>query len=637
MLENIRESSQGIVAKSILGLIILTFAVAGIGSYTNSVDTSVAEVNGEKISQAEFDKAYQAQRNRMTQQFGDMFESLSADATYMRTFRQGVLDNLINEKLVDQNNRDLAIRVSDKMIKDTIVAMPEFQVDGKFDNNRYLAVIQQAGFFQASAFRDYLRVEMTRRQLTQSLVATEFNLPYQEQLVSALQSQKRDIKFATIKAEQFAKDIEVSEDEINAYYLGNQAQFQNQEKVKVNYIALDVNEIAKDIEVTYADVATYYNNNLASYTKEEQRRVSHILVEFGEDKAAAEEKINAIAQSLSSGEDFAELAKTKSEDTFSGENGGDLEWLERGMMDESFEEAAFALASVGDVSSVVETSFGFHLIKLTDLTEESVQTLADMKDELFAKVSKERAQERFFELQQEMSRLAFEFPDSLEDAASAVHVEIKTSDWLARFGNVAPFNTPDVQEALFSDVVLVEQLNSDIIEVSDELAIVLRVNEHQEATVKPLTEVSATIEAQLAANKTSEKAQEMSKSLLTQYLAGEDITESLTSLGASFEEKTSVARFGADVDNAIAKEAFVLPHPVEGSVSANVVNLANGDLALVQVTSVIDAAEPAMDPNLAQQQTSQLAQSAYGSYVQALKAKAEITTKAIAEVQSPIF
>lgn len=191
MLENIRESSQGLTAKIILGLVILTFALAGIGSYTNSVDTSVAEVNGQKITLDAFNKAYQSQRNRMAQQFGEMFETLSADSTYMANFRNGVLDNLINEKLIDQNIGNLAIRVSDNRIKQTIREMPEFQVDGVFDNNRYLAIINQSGFYQSSDFRDYLRVEMTRRQLTQALVATEFNLPYQETMFSVLQNQKK--------------------------------------------------------------------------------------------------------------------------------------------------------------------------------------------------------------------------------------------------------------------------------------------------------------------------------------------------------------------------------------------------------------------------------------------------------------
>jgi peptidyl-prolyl cis-trans isomerase D len=343
MLENIREGSQGWIAKSILGLVILTFALAGIGTYTNSVDTSVADVNGEKISQDAFNKAYQAQRNRMAQQFGDMFETLSADENYMANFRNGILDNLINEKLIDQSTVNMSIRASDQRIKQTIRTMTEFQVDGVFDNNRYLAMINQAGFYQSSDFRDYLRVQMTRRQLTQALVASEFNLPYQEKWANALQNQKRNVRYATINAEQFKAGIELTDDAINQYYLANQARFENEEKVKLNYITLDVNEIAKTIEVSDDDVKAYYQENIASYRQDEQRRVAHILIEFGDDEVVAKVTAEALLARVNAGEDFATLAKESSDDTFSGENGGDLEWIERGAMGDAFDEGAFAL------------------------------------------------------------------------------------------------------------------------------------------------------------------------------------------------------------------------------------------------------------------------------------------------------
>ena len=223
MLENIRENSQGVTAKIILGLIILTFAVAGVGSYTSTVDTSVAEVNGDKISQQAFEQAYQAQRNRLAQQFGEMFETLASDGTYLASLRQNVLDNLINEKLLDQNADALAIRISDERIKKTIREMPEFQVDGVFDNNRYIALINQAGFYQSSSFRDYMRVEMARRLLTQAIVGSEFSLPYQASQLAALRNQTRDIRFATISAEQFKAGVELTDEEVNQYYQGQRS------------------------------------------------------------------------------------------------------------------------------------------------------------------------------------------------------------------------------------------------------------------------------------------------------------------------------------------------------------------------------------------------------------------------------
>ena len=637
MLEDIRESSQGLTAKIILGLIILTFAVAGIGSYTNSVDTSVATVNGEKISQQDFNKAYQAQRNRMAQQFGDMFDTLSNDSNYMANFRQSVLDNLINEKLIDQSAQSLSIRISDARLKDTIRAMPEFQVDGAFDNNRYLAIINQAGFYQSSSFRDYLRVEMTRRQLSQALVATEFNLPYQEKMQQSLQSQTRNIRFATISAKQFEAGIEVSEEEIKTYYQTNQIRFENKEKVKVNFIRLSIDDIAKNIEVSDEDVATYYQDNIASYTQAEQRRVSHILIEFSEgdseSETAAKTQADAVLTRLSQGEDFAALAKELSSDTFSGEKGGDLDFIEPGVMDPTFDEAAFALTTVGDTTELVKTSFGYHVIKLTELQAAVIKSLSEVKDELRIKVSNEKAQEEYYTQTQELARISFEFPDSLEDAASEVNAKVETSSWLSHAGNAAPFDNAKVIEAAFSDIVLQDNMNSDVIEVSDTVSLVLRLNTYQEANVKPITEVEDQIKATLVSQKATDKAQATINELLVQFKAGNDITEQLTKNYASFTNKENIARYSADLDQSITREAFVLPHPIEGTISASTVALSNGDLALVEVQAVNSSVIIA-NPQLSQQQTSQLAQSAYKSYVDSLKVGAKITSKAVAEPTS---
>ncbi|MGB1262741.1 MAG: SurA N-terminal domain-containing protein [Cognaticolwellia sp.] len=631
MLENIRESSQGLTAKIILGFIILTFAVAGIGSYSNSVDTSVADVNGEKITQDEFNKAYQAQRNRMAQQFGDMFDTLSADPSYMSNFRNGVVDSLINQKLVDQNSAALAIRVADQRIKSTIRNMPEFQVDGVFDNNRYLAMIQQAGFYQSVDFRDYLRTEMTRRQLTQALIASEFSLPYQEGMLTALQNQQRDIRFATIDAEQFKAAVELTDEEINDYYLANQSRFENQEQVKVNYIALDVNDIANTVVLTDADVETYYQENISSYREDEQRRVAHILVEFGDDEVKAKADAQALLAQINAGEDFAALAQEHSADTLSGENGGDLDWIEAGVFDSAFDEAAFALTGVGSVSELVKTEFGFHIIKLTDYKAEKVQTLADVRDALVAKAKNEKAQDKFFELQQEVARLSFEFPDSLDDAAEAINATVKTSDWLTRGGNVAPFDVNSVVDAAFSDIVLNEQLNSDIVEVNDNLALVLRLNEYQAANVKPLGEVSAEIKRILIAQKASEKAQTVADELLASFKSGADITEQLAAVGASMEAKTAVARVGSGLDASLAREAFKLPRPATDAISATTVHLSNGNLALLEV-QVVNVGEAKDMPNFSEQLTQQLAQAAYLSYVESLKADADIIRR---EVSAP--
>lgn len=619
MLERIREGSSGITAKVILGLVIATFVFAGVGSYNNSVDTSVAIVNGDKISQQKFDNAYQNQRNRMQQQYGEMFEQLASNDLYMQNLRTNVLEQQINELLLDQHAAKLNIRVSDEQIKQAILTTPEFQIDGKFDNNRYLMVINQAGFYQATAFRDYLRVDMTRRQLINSIMASEFSLPYQQDLAVKLNNQTRDINYATISAEQFKATTQVSDEEVNEYYQANLARFATPEQIKVEYVYLDINAIKADVMLADNAVADYYQDNLDSYSTTERRRASHILIEFADDEAAAKQKAQDLLAQVQAGEDFAELAKQHSADTFSGENGGDLDWFEKGSMDPSFDDAVFALSLESNLSSVVRTDFGFHIIKLTDLEAVTTQAFTEVEAEISELLKQEQALETFYALQGELAEVAFESPDSLDESASVVNVEIKQSPWLTRGAAMAPFNA-EVVAAAFSDDVLLDNLNSEVIEVAtDESAMVIRVLEHKPSATKPLTDVAAIINSQLINTKAAAQAKDAAESLLAKVVAGDDVS------ATEFVAVADVPRVGGTVDGNISKQAFLLAHPSQNSVSAAVVALNNGDYSVVQVTKVTSGAATETDANLGEQQVMSASQATFEGYIEDLKAQAEIT------------
>ena len=619
MLERIREGSSGITAKVILGLVIATFVFAGVGSYNNSVDTSVAIVNGDKISQQKFDNAYQNQRNRMQQQYGEMFEQLASNDLYMQNLRTNVLEQQINELLLDQHAAKLNIRVSDEQIKQAILTTPEFQIDGKFDNNRYLMVINQAGFYQATAFRDYLRVDMTRRQLINSIMASEFSLPYQQDLAVKLNNQTRDINYATISAEQFKATTQVSDEEVNEYYQANLARFATPEQIKVEYVHLDINAIKADVMLADNAVADYYQDNLDSYSTTERRRASHILIEFADDEAAAKQKAQDLLAQVQAGEDFAELAKQHSADTFSGENGGDLDWFEKGSMDPSFDDAVFALSLESNLSSVVRTDFGFHIIKLTDLEAVTTQAFTEVEAEISELLKQEQALETFYALQGELAEVAFESPDSLDESASVVNVEIKQSPWLTRGAAMAPFNA-EVVAAAFSDDVLLDNLNSEVIEVAtDESAMVIRVLEHKPSATKPLTDVAAIINSQLINTKAAAQAKDAAESLLAKVVAGDDVS------ATEFVAVADVPRVGGTVDANISKQAFLLAHPSQNSVSAAVAALNNGDYSVVQVTKVTSGAVTETDANLGEQQVMSASQATFEGYIEDLKAQAEIT------------
>ncbi|QBY05203.1 peptidylprolyl isomerase [Thalassotalea sp. HSM 43] len=626
MLERIREGSTGYTAKAILGLVILTFVFAGVGTYNNSVDTSVAIVNGEKITQQQFETAYRNQRARMEQQYGEMFAQLANNDVYMQSLRTNVLEQLINEELMDQQVAELKIKVGDEQIKQAIRTMPEFQVDGQFNNDRYIMLINQAGFYQPSAFRDYLRTDMARRQLQSGVMATEFSLPYQQQLAAKLGNQSRDVRYATIASEPFKATVTVEDSEISEYYEANKSNFAVAEQVKLQYVVLDIAKLRAESDISDADVEMYYEDNKASYSTEERRRASHILIEFADDEAAAEQQAQDLLAKIQAGEDFAELAKAHSADTFSGENGGDLDWFDRGVMDPAFEDAAFALTMDNAVSGVVKSDFGFHIIKLTDIEEVKTKEFAEVADEIREQLVTDEALEKFYAMQGEMATIAFESPDSLDEVATVANAQVQTSDWISRANNPAPFNNSSLVEAAFSDEVMLDSLNSDVIEVaSDEMVMVVRLAEHKPATTKPLAEVSAQISEQLIAKKASEAAKAAADELVAAVNTGSDTASLLAANNAEFVEVKALARNGADVDRNIASQAFTMAHPSSKSASVASTVLQNGDYAVIQVQAVNEGSVEELDERMKQMQMSQLAQSALESYVANLKEKSEIT------------
>lgn len=623
MLEKIREGSQGMWAIVILGLVMLSFVFTGVGGYiTASGEPAAAKVNGEDIPLTLLDRAYQNERARMENQFGEAISALFADEGYLREFRQGVLDRLIAEKLIEQKARDLGLRVSDSQIKEAIFGMPEFQVGGQFNNDRYLAILRQAGF-QPNSFRDYLRAEMTRDQLARALNASEFNLPSETQEAIALQSQTRDVRFVNVPASDFAEQVEVTDDELQAYYQTNIDRYDTQERVSVAYVTLSVDDLLPTVDASDDELNEYYQFNINSYRTDEERRASHILVEFGDDESAAEATAQALLERIQGGEDFATVAQNESADTFSAENGGDLDWFTRGVMDPAFEEAAFGLAQAGDLSNVVKSEFGFHIIKLTDVKPEQIQAFEDVIEDIRTAVLRENATEEFYNIQQRMAELAFEVPDSLDEVAATANKDIVVTELFTRAQAPAPVNAPNTLAAAFSDELLFEGVNSDLIELSGEEVIVLRTATHEPQRTKSFDEVSTEIETALRAEKAQNAAFDWASSLLSQVNEGTDIQPQLDEKSLIWQTQENVSRSGAGLDRNVAEELFKLS-PESGSDYA--VAKTGSDVSLLQLTKVTDADAPEDAQVVALQQrfAAMRGQAVYNSLIESMRARAEI-------------
>lgn len=615
MLERIREGSQGIVAKSILGLVILTFAVSGIGSYINSqADTALATVNDVEIGQSAFDRAYQNERSRMEQQFGAMVEQLMADENYVANFRRNILDRLIVEELQKQNAKDLGIRVGDKQINKAILKMPEFQMGGQFNQDTYVALLRQAGFTPAQ-FREYMREQMATSQYSSAVFGTEFVLPNEEAQFAKLNTQTRTFDLVEFDVNAVKAEITPEQSELETYYNANKLIYKTQEKVAAEYILIDSAMLASDVEVTEQEIEDFYQTNLQDYTEQEQRRLSHILVESGDD---AEDKINQAKAKLDAGEDFAAVAKEFSTDSFSAENGGDLDWVEPGVMGDAFDAAAFALENVGDVTGVVETDFGFHIITMTEQKKEEVKPLEAVKAEIKQQIAEDKAAELYVTAQTQAVETAFELPDSLEDAAEAAGLKVQTTGLLSRNQLTGVLAQPQVSNQLFNENFIAEGINSDLIELGEDKSVLVRVIEHKASEQQSLEEVKAQVTASVVDKKAVELVDTKAKELLDKLLAG----ESLASQGVAVTRKDDVLRNDMSLDANVRNKVFALAKPVDGKPEYASVSASNGNAVVVALEKVGQNTE--QEINASAQLAGLVNRIISQAYIDAVKADADI-------------
>jgi len=627
MLEKIREGSQGLAAKIILGLVILSFALVGVSGYLGqTTEQPVAEVNGVQISQTKFSRAFENERARLEQQFGEYFAQIASDPNYMAQMRNSVIDRLVQQELQNQLALQLGLRVSDDQVKKAIIEMPYFQIAGQFDNDTYLRAIRQMSF-KPETFREFLREEMTRTQLVSAVAGSDFVLPRELSKTAELQQQTRNIDYVVLTKDKMKSQVTVSDDEVTDYYQLNQQQFMAPEQVALQYLELTADDITLVEPITDEAVLAYYEETKSQYQEEEKRRVSHILIDNSEDDLAAQKEANEILAQLRTGADFAILAEEKSDDVVSAELGGDLDWIERDVMEPAFEEAAFALENVGDITEVVSTEFGYHIIQLTDLEAQIEKPFEDVADELRAELEKNAKLDAFYQKQSEIAELAFEVSDSLEDASLVAGVELKSTSLSSRMALPAPLNSPAVSAAIFTPELLEDKVNSEVLEVAPEHFVVVRVTEHVAATIKPIEDVKEQITTKLTNEKAGNLLSDYAQSLFVEFKAGKSLQEIATAETAELKTETSLQRQSYAVSQEIVKDAFALPHPTEAGVTVpSLVSLTNGDMALVQLNSVTS---PELKSELDAQQKQNITMSAinknYLAFVSALEANAEVS------------
>ncbi len=568
-------------------IICIPFALFGINSYFSGGGPDYAvKVNGEKVSLNAFQNAYQQQRAQIAQAFGGRIPE-GFDVASM--VNDQAMSSLVTREVMRQSTVDNNFAISDEALADRLLEVDEFNVDGRFDKDRYQLQLQSMGV-SASDFENQYRSDLILQQLSGSVVGTGFSLANENARLSALRDQQRNLSTITFDVAAKAETIEVADADVQAYYDENTANFNNPEKVTVEYIELKVADLESTIEVTDADLKGFYDRNKTQWVVPEKRDASHILLAV-EDDSDADDKLaeaNALLERINAGESFEELAKEFSDDPGSGAQGGSLGEFGTGVMVPPFEEAVFAMQE-NDLSEPVKSDFGYHIIRLNKIIPEQGQSFDEVKEEVEQQFRTEQAENEYFAVSELLSNASYENSDSLQPAADETGLEIQTSDWIDINSTEGIGQYRQVITAALSDDVLNEGLNSSVLEVGENHAIVLRTLDHQEEEPKPLEEVSEDIVSLLQNERATEQLNELAESLESE-LAGGDAAAVAEANGGEYVEVGAVGRNNPDLDRLISRSLFQLPKPSEGSSTYESVTTTDGNIALI-IFNGIESAE----------------------------------------------
>lgn len=619
MLEKIRSGVQGPFVKIVLGLIIIAFALTGVNAYLGgSADDYVAKVEQHEISKSQMDRAYQAQRERLQEQLGDMFDYFANDDGYATQMRHAVLEELIEERLSILFAEQLGLQKSPDGMRNYIHHMPEFQVNGQFNVDVYNRALMNIGM-NSNQFVRYMQEQVLRVQALQAILYTDFALEQDASWFERLSKETREGQYLLVSGATLEEQVELEPQEVEAWYYENAQRFEVAEQIELEYIELDFEQVLAQVQVTEQQVQDYYDRNKQAYTKAEKREIAHILFEFGSQESDAMEKAEQAYARLQAGEDFAAVAAEVSEDRFSAKDGGYLGLLERGSIDPDIEDAGFALQEVGQYSEVVRSEFGYHIVQLFTYEPQAETPFTEVHDDIYENLVRVEAENEYFKRQQELARITFEVPDTLSIAADALGVDVKTSPWIVRNAPAPEFDDAAFIQQAFSSDVTQRDLNSEVIEL-DGRSVVVRKHAYEPAHTQPLDNVKEQIAGYLVAQKAQDLAYEQAIAYQNQLEQGEAVE-------GNFVSFTGLERTGDEAPQEVVSQVFKMP-VYDDSASYAVVRLNTGDVALVAVTSAHlgEATEDDAD-YYAGRIESNWSNRFYESLLASLKSKADIKRK----------
>ena len=577
MLQDIRDKLLGKFAIGLIGLIAVSFVFWGVSSPFIGAPYA-AKVDGIEISLTQLETEYRRQLGQYTEQFGELPES------FKRPLRERVLESIVRDTVVDLHVAEEGYRVTDDYVMAAIQRTPDFQVDGIFSKDVYYDLLTSNGLVPAE-YEARQRRAIRQSQLQRSIAATAFVTPAEYRRYLNLYGEQRLMSLATFDPAANADQIEVTEDEVLAFYDDRPGEFTTPEAADVQYIEIRRDLLSQQVEVTEGALLNYYEEAQNRYLQDEQRQARHILIPFGDDEAAAEEQARALTARVRAGEPFEDLARTHSKDGGTSANGGDLGLIMHSQMPGELGDTIFSMVE-GDIEGPVKTDFGFHVVRLDEILERGPMPLAEVRNELESELRDSQSEALYRDVETKVSDALFD-ATGLEEIAQSVGLEVKTAERFARIGGEPFGNNQAAIDAIFDERVLREGEISEIIELDANRSAVFKVSNHYEATRQSIEDVKELIVGALKAEKGRNMASGKVDELLAALTDGADFADAAAAVDGEVTESTLVVRQSESPGQAILVEVFNAKKPDPEQQTIGSVITRTGQYAVYSVESVI--------------------------------------------------
>jgi peptidyl-prolyl cis-trans isomerase D len=625
MLLAMRKKMHGWPSIILLGVAVFAMSFFGMQGYLTTQDSNyVAKVGKQEITQTEFQDRMNQLRQQAAAEQGEQFDSSMLEKP---EFKEQVLDAMVDQRLLLAATSDWGLRVTDNAIRQYIAAIPEFQLNGKFDPTAYSTFLTSQRK-TPEAFENDVRSSLAAQLVPNAINSSALITKDQVEQFLALATQTRDLRYMVLPKPK-SIDEAVSDAQAGAYYKAHLDDYMTPEQVSVKYIEVNGADLKLNEAPSEEDLRKRYEDEKQRFVQPEQRLASHILIDVPanatpEQQKAALEKADKIAAQATP-QDFAALARKDSQDAGSSRQGGDLGWLEKGVTTPAFDNTLFALKK-GEISKPVLSSDGYHIIWLRDVRAGASKPFAEVRDQLAKEATTADRDRKYNEVAGKMTDETYQNPSSLDAAAAALDLPIKTTGLFSRKGGTGIASNPKLIAAAFSDDVMVQGNNSGLINLGDDHSVVIHIDKHIPAAARPLTEVRADVDKRIVEERMVEASRKAADALLARLRQGTSMQDVATETGATLQTAADAQRSMPTAPAALLTQAFLLPHPVDGKPVYTVVDMPDGSAALL----ALDKVQPGDVTKIPAEQRTALRQQMAQAYA------SEATRELIAELRSKV-